>query len=250
VIVNCTSFNDVDGAEDRPLDAFAVNAFAVRNLARAAEDSGARLVHYSTDFVFDGTADAPYTEATMPSPRSTYAASKLIGEWFALDAPGSLVLRVERQFGTDRAWTGRRGSLDAIVSGLEAGRTVRVFSDRVVSPSYTADVAAATRHLIDTAVAPGLYHCVNSGAATWEDVAQETARRLGVTPALEPIRMDQVTLKAARPRYCALANHKLAAAGFVMPPWQDALARWLTARGQSHDSADRPVDAARGKPAR
>src|SRR5688572_26053745 len=91
VIINCAAFNDVDGAETRPADAFAVNAFAVRTLARVAEALRARLVHYSTDFVFDGTATEPYSEAAPPAPRSVYAASKLVGEWFALEAPGALV---------------------------------------------------------------------------------------------------------------------------------------------------------------
>jgi dTDP-4-dehydrorhamnose reductase len=243
VIINCTSFNDVDGSESHPSEAFAVNAFAVRSLARAAEDAGARLVHYSTDFVFDGTASAPYRETDAPSPRSTYAASKLTGEWFALEAPGALVLRVESLFGTGRTWSGRRGTMDALVTGLEDGRSVRVFTDRTVSPSYTADVVAATRHLLDTAAPAGLYHCVNSGHATWEQVARELARQLGVDPRLEPLTMAQVTLRAKRPRYCALANDKLAAAGFLMPPWQDAIARWFTVRGV-------PLDATRDTPAR
>jgi dTDP-4-dehydrorhamnose reductase len=229
-IVNCAAFNDVDGAESRPQDAFAVNAFAVRSLARAAEEIGARLVHYSTDFVFDGTASVPYRETEPPRPRSIYAASKLVGEWFALDAPGSLVLRVESLFGTPRTWQGRRGTFDSIVNGLERGAAVRVFTDRVVSPGYVPDIAAATGHLLDAGAAPGLYHCVNSGSATWEQVARELARMLGIEPILDPITMDQVQMKAARPRFCALATDKMAAAGFPMPSWQDAIARWLSAR--------------------
>ena len=229
-IVNCAAFNDVDGAEARPQDAFAVNAFAVRSLARAAEEAGARLVHYSTDFVFDGSAAVPYTEASPPRPRSVYAASKLVGEWFALDAPAAFVLRVESLFGTPRNWQGRRGTFDAIVSGLERGVAVRVFTDRVVSPGYVPDIAAATRHLLDAGAAPGLYHCVNSGSATWEEVARELARRLGIQPVLDPITMDQVQMKASRPRFCALATDKIAAAGFPMPAWQDAIGRWLASR--------------------
>jgi dTDP-4-dehydrorhamnose reductase len=229
-IVNCAAFNDVDGAESRPQDAFAVNAFAVRSLARAAEEIGARLVHYSTDFVFDGTATEPYTEASAPRPQSVYAASKLVGEWFALDAPSALVLRVESLFGTPRTWQGRRGTFDAIVNGLEQGVAVRVFTDRVVSPGYVADIAAATMHLLDNGSAPGLYHCVNSGSATWEQVARELARALGVQPILDPITMDQVRMKAPRPRFCALATDKIAAAGFPMPAWQDAISRWLASR--------------------
>ena len=230
LIVNCAAFNDVDGAESAPLDALSVNALAVRSLARAAAAVNATLVHFSTDFVFDGTAQEPYDERMPPSPRSTYAASKLLGEWFALDVPRALVLRVESLFGSRREWTGRHGTLDAIVAGLEQGREVRVFTDRVVSPSYTPDVAAATRHLVETGAAPGLYHCVNAGMGTWYEVAAEAARLLGVTPRLVPVTMAQLQMKASRPRFCALSNRKLDATGFRMPTWSDALKRWLDAR--------------------
>lgn len=229
VIVNCASFNDVDGAESQPVEALEVNAFAVRNLARAAADAGATLVHYSTDFVFDGRATEPYTEDVPPAPAGVYAASKLLGEWFALEAPGAFVLRVESLFGSPPGWSGRRGSFDGVVDGLRAGREVKVFTDRVVSPSYMPDIAAATEHLVNAGAAPGIYHCVNTGHATWAAVAAEAARVLGVTPHLVPVTMAGMRLTAARPVYCALANDKLAGAGFPMPSWQDALRRWLAA---------------------
>jgi len=231
LIVNCAAFNDVDAAEDRPVDALAVNAFAVRSLARAAEDSGAVLVHYSTDFVIDRDATQPHAEDVRPSPRSTYAASKLLGEWFALPVPGAFVLRVESLFGSPFGWTGRRGTLDRLIEGIEQGRDVRVFTDRIVSPSYTHDVAAATRYVVTANAEPGLYHCVNDGHATWYDVAREAAAILRVEPRLVPITVDQFPLKAPRPLYCALSPRKLAAAGFPMPTWRDALRRWLTGRG-------------------
>jgi dTDP-4-dehydrorhamnose reductase len=231
LIVNCSAFNDVDGAEDRSREALAVNAFAVRSLARAAAATGAVLVHYSSDFVVDGEASQPYTEDVRPSPRSTYGASKLLGEWFALAAPRAFVLRVESLFGLPAAWSGRRGTLDRIVEGLEAGREVRVFTDRIVSPSYTHDVAAATRHLVTTGAQPGLYHCVNAGHGSWHDVAREAAALLGVEPHLVAITVDQLPMKAPRPRYCALSPAKLLATGFDMPTWRDALQRWLTTRG-------------------
>jgi len=232
VIINCAAFNDVDGAELRPREALAVNTFALRNLARAAETSGARLVHYSTDFVFDGRTDRPYVETDPPAPQSTYAASKLMGEWFALEAPRALVLRVESLFGTGRDWAGRRGTLDAIVDRLEAGQTVKVFTDRVVSPSHIDDIAAATRHLLETEADGGIFHCVNSGQATWAAVAAEAARLLGVAPTLEPITMSQFTTRAMRPKFCAMNPGRLEAAGFPMPSWQEALARWLAVRGR------------------
>jgi dTDP-4-dehydrorhamnose reductase len=233
VIFNCAAFNEVDAAEDRPGEALAVNAFAVRSLARAAEACGAALVHFSTDFVFDGTAAEPYVEEAAPAPRSTYASSKLLGEWFALDAPRAFVLRVESLFGAPAGWSGRRGSFDGIVEGIEQGREVTVFTDRVVSPSYVDDVAGAARHLVDGGAAPGLYHCVNSGSATWYEMAQEAARLLGLTPRLRPVTLQEMQLRAQRPRYCALANAKLAAAGFAMPAWDDALRRWLESRGRA-----------------
>src|SRR5262249_22231298 len=107
VIVNCAAFNLVDDAESRPLEAFSSNAFAVRTLARAAEEHGATLVHYGTDFVFAGLGgpdSEPYDESAAPSPQSVYAASKLVGEWLALEAPRAYVLRVESLFGMPADW--------------------------------------------------------------------------------------------------------------------------------------------------
>jgi len=236
LIINCAAFNRVDEAESHPADAFAVNAFAVRTLVRAAEGRGAALVHYGSDFVFaglDGPDAEPYDESVEPSPRSIYAASTLVGDWLALAYPRAYVLRVESLFGLPAAWNGRRGSLDTIVAGLEAGRDVPVFTDRVVSPSYVVDVAAATRYLIDPHAPAGLYHCVNSGRGTWYQVAGEVARLLGVPARLKPITTAETRFAAARPKFCALSNRKLAAAGFEMPTWQDALQRWLAVRGRS-----------------
>ena len=230
LIVNCAAFNDVDGAEGRAVDALAVNAFAVRGLARAADAAGATLVHYSTDFVLNSDSREPHGEDLRPAPRGVYASSKLLGEWFAQESPRAYVLRVESLFGSPAAWTGRRGTLDHIVDGLQQGREVKVFTDRIVSPSYSKDVAAATRHLVTSGAAHGVYHCVNDGYASWHDVAAEAARILGVSPRLVPITVEQLALRVPRPRYCALSTKKLAAAGFAMPTWQDALRRWLQSR--------------------
>ena len=99
VIVNCAAYNDVDGAEGEPAASLTANAFGVRTLGRAAGEIGASFVHYSTDFVFDGRASRPYSEEDAPNPLGVYASSKLIGEWFALEVPRALVLRVESLFG-------------------------------------------------------------------------------------------------------------------------------------------------------
>src|SRR5262245_42277257 len=230
LMVNCAAFNDVDGAESRAIEALAINALAVRSLARAAEKAGAVLVHYSTDFVLNSDSREPHGEDVRPAPRGVYASSKLLGEWFAVECTRAYVLRVESLFGSPAGWTGRRGTLDHIVDGLQQGREVKVFTDRIVSPSYSKDVAAATKHLVTSGAPSGVYHCVNDGHASWHDVAAEAARILGVPPRLVPITVDQLQLRVPRPIYCALSTKKLAAAGFAMPTWQDGLLRWLQTR--------------------
>jgi dTDP-4-dehydrorhamnose reductase len=229
-IVNCAANNDVDRAEDHPIDALNTNAFAVRAIARAAERQGAALVHYGSDFVFDGKATVPYSEDDRPSPQSVYAASKLLGEWFALDAPRAYVLRVESLFGRATGGGAAKGSVEGILSGLLSGGAPRVFEDRTVSPTFLADAARATRQLLESQATPGVYHCVNSGACTWLEFAIELARQLGVEPTLTPVKMADVPLRARRPQFCALSNDKLRRIGIDMPTWQDALARYVPAR--------------------
>ncbi len=228
-IINCAAYNNVDGAEDHPVDALNLNAFAVRALARAAADCGCALVHYSTDFVFDGKATRPYTETDAPNPRGAYAASKLMGEWFAADAPRAYVLRVESLFGAVRGARPAKGSVASILNAIRSGAESRVFADRTISPTYVFDAAVATRTLLEQSAPSGVYHCVNSGSCTWLDLAREVARQLGVEPKLVPVRMADAKLRAERPMYCVLSNAKLAAIGITMPTWQDAVARYVRA---------------------
>lgn len=228
-IVNCASYNNVDRAEDEQVTALDVNAMVVGTLARAAAEIDAVLMHYSTDFVFAGTSRSPYTEADQPEPRSVYAQSKLIGEWLAADASQHYVLRVESLFGGPH----RRSSVDRIVDAVRAGQPAPVFIDRVVSPSFVADVADASAFMLRSRPAAGLYHCVNSGHATWLAVGQEIVRQLGASDGLlKPVSVNDVTLRAARPQFAALNNDKLAKAGYVMPSWQDAIGRYLSTAPQ------------------
>jgi len=229
VIINSAAYNDVDGAEDHPVDALNVNAFAVRALAGSAVATNAVFVHYSTDFVFDGTASTPYTEEDRPNPRSVYAMSKLLGEWFAVDAPRWYVLRVESLFGHVPGSRPARGTVAGILKKLVAGEETSVFEDRTVSPTYVVDAARATRHLVEHHAPIGLYHCVNAGCCTWLEFGRELARLAGVEPRLVPVRMADVHLRAERPLYCALSNQKLVSTGLTMPGWQDALRRCLAA---------------------
>src|SRR5690606_11931319 len=220
--------NDVDAAQRDPAPALEVNAMALAGLARAAAEADATLVHFSTDFVFDGTASRPYVETDPPRPMSFYGLTKLLGERLAMEAPRHYVLRVESIFGGPTAGTtARDGSLGTIVRRLRAGDEVTVFVDRTVSPSYAPDVAAAVRALVEGAAPAGLYHCVSDGHATWEAVAREAATILGVQAQLEAVKLADVPLAAPRPAYCALDTAKLRSVGVVMRPWQDALRAWL-----------------------
>jgi dTDP-4-dehydrorhamnose reductase len=229
LILNCAAYNDVDGAEDAPSLAFAVNALAVRSLAAVAARLGATLVHYSTDFVFDGAERAtPYTEADAARPQSVYGTSKLVGEWLASTAPRAYVLRVESLFGGVYV----RSSVDKLLAGLERGEPVRVFADRTLTPSYVADVVEATVRLVETEAAPGLYHCVNSGVTDWRELVEALAALTGraASARIEPVAFQSVPMKAKRPQYCALSNAKLRAAGVEMPEWRDALRRFVAAK--------------------
>ena len=227
VIINCAAYNAVDAAEDHPVEALRGNAFAVRSLARAAAAAGAVFIHCSSDFVFDGTGSRPYVESDQPNPRSVYAASKLLGEWFASDAPRGYVLRVESLFGRAPDGPAAKGSAETIIQSIRSGRTARVFQDRTVSPTYVIDAARAMRGLLERGAPFGLYHCVNSGSCTWLAFAAEAARLMRVEPRLEPIKISDVAMRAERPVYCVLSNARLTAAGVVMPDWRDALARYL-----------------------
>jgi dTDP-4-dehydrorhamnose reductase len=227
IVINCAAYNDVDGAEEDAERALAVNAFGVLALSRVARTTGAAFVHYGSDFVFDGRTTRPYTEEDSPNPQAVYAASKLLGDWFALEHPRAYVLRVESLFGEPGTGGGRTGSLGAIVRRIRAGEETPVFVDRTVSPSYTPDVARATRELLARGAPPGLYHCVNSGAATWDEIAREAARLLDRPVSIKPITLEIAALKASRPKYCALSNRKLQDAGVAMPDWRNALARYL-----------------------
>jgi len=227
VIINCAADNRVDLAETAPLPPLAVNAWAVGTLARLAADLGATFVHYSTDFVFDGETSRPYTEDDAPNPRSVYGMTKLLGEMLAADAPRHYVLRVESLFG------GRVGgsSIDRLWALMASGQPAVAFSDRVVSPSAVDDVTVATRALLEQGAPAGLYHCVNTGCATWLEVIDHM-RQLGGFPAelLSARRAADAGLPAPRPLFAALSNTRLRDIGITLPAWQDAVARYVGRR--------------------
>jgi dTDP-4-dehydrorhamnose reductase len=228
VIINCASFNDVDGAERDPEGALRANGLALAVLADAATRARAVLLHYSTDFVFDPAVDpGPLREDAPVSPRSIYAQSKLLGEILAKRAPKHYVLRVASLFGGSRA----KSSLDRLAAAIRRGDTVKAFANRTVTPSYVPDLAAAAAAVLDGDVPYGLYHCVNSDHGTWVDVARAIAVESGIDPdrAVTPVPFDPTAFPARRPTYAALSNAALASHGVTMPTWRDAVARYVRA---------------------
>lgn len=226
VVVNCASFNDVDGAEREAAAVLAVNGLAVGYLADACARTGAVLVHYSTDFVFDPAQDPGLLMEDAPvAPRSLYAQSKLLGEILARRAPRHYIFRVASLFGGARL----KSSVDKLAASLVAGTPVRAFENRTVTPSYVVDIAEALAATLAGTVPFGTYHCVNTGKATWLEVARAMAAALGrdADRLVERSVFDPAAWPARRPTYPALSNAALAAHGVVLPAWQDAIARYV-----------------------
>ena len=233
-VVNCAACTRVDEAEDDAALAFAVNAHAVQAIAQACAAKRARLVHISTDYVFGGDVEwrRPLREDDPAAPVNVYGASKAMGETLAgLQCDDVVILRVASLFGV--AGAGGKGG-NFVETMIRAGRekgALRVVDDQTMSPTATADVARVVVRMLTDGCAPGLYHVVNAGAATWFEFAREIIRRAGVEATVAPCATEEYPVRAMRPRYSVLDNAKASAAFGAMAPWQDALDRYLQAKG-------------------
>ena len=239
-LVNCTGYHRTDEVEDNASLAFTVNAHAVRAMARACAARGARLFHVSTDYVFGGDAarTRPFREDDPTAPVNVYGASKAMGETLArLAREDAVILRVASLFGTAGA-SGKGGNFveTMIRLGREKG-ALRVVDDQTMSPTATADVARVLLRMLAEGCAPGLYHVVNGGSATWFEFAREIVRLAGIEAAVTPCSSEEYPTRAARPRYSVLDNARVEAAFGTMPPWQDALERYLRAKGHRKHGA-------------
>jgi dTDP-4-dehydrorhamnose reductase len=228
VIFNAAAYNKVDAAEAEPERALAVNAVGPSVLARAARDRGVLFVHFSTDYVFDGRATRPYREDDCPRPLGAYGASKLAGEHLVAAAGGaSLILRTSAVFG--RGGNRQKGGsfTERIIAKAQAGERLRVVSDQVFSPTYSADLAAAAIALARSG-GRGLFHVSGGGSCSWHAFAVAALRAVGLDPPVEAIRASDLNLAAGRPAYSVLDNARLAQAGVApLRPWPEALAASL-----------------------
>jgi len=223
VIVNATGYTAVDQAEADRAGAFGVNADAVATLASAAARHGALLVHFSTDYIFDGRSASPYREDAPANPLNVYGQSKLAGEQ-AVQASGTrfLIVRTQWLFGEKgRSFPG------AMLERARQGLPTRVVTDQIGRPSFARDVALATWTLISHG-ATGVIHVANEGTASWFDVAECVFSRRGARELLQPCTTAEYPTPAVRPARAVLDTTAYRrATGEALPRWEDALGRFL-----------------------
>ena len=232
VIINAAAFTAVDLAESRPAAAFAVNSEGPANLALAAKSNGIRLIHVSTDFVFDGNHDRPYSPADTPHPLNVYGHSKLQGELRSMELgpPDTAIVRT--------AWVhsskGKNFVL-TILRLLSEGRELRVVADQVGSPTWAHSLARILWECADRRDVGGVLHWTDRGVATWYDfavAAQEEAAKQGLLKTIkkiEAIRTEDYPTAAARPRYSALdSTATVKALGVTQIDWRESLASMVT----------------------
>jgi dTDP-4-dehydrorhamnose reductase len=220
-------------AENEPLVAYQANALAVRNLAVACRQVDAQLVHYSTDYVFDGSAGRPYTEEDHPHPLGAYAVSKLAGELYAqayLEKP--LIIRTSGVFGPGGLKTARGNFIETMLRQAATGRTIRAVEDHVASPTYAPLLASRTADLLERRQ-QGVFHIGGGVAISWFEYARMIFTLAGVSANLQPADERQYRTAARRPKFSALSNGKMERAGVEpMPPLEEAVRKYLEARAK------------------
>lgn len=220
LVLNAAAYNRVDDAESDAGPAYRANAVGPRNLALAAAEMGAAILHVSTDYVFDGRGARPYHEYDVPAPRSAYGASKLAGEVAVRQAnPRHYIART--------AWVYHEegGNFPLTMLSLHDRDEVRVVHDQVGSPTYAPHLADAITTLIDTE-AFGTYHFAGSGQASWYDLTCALYRRAGVATNVVPVTTDEFPRPAERPKFSALTT--IQEPRIVLPPWEEGLAAFCT----------------------
>ena len=221
-VINATAYTAVDRAETERALAFAVNGDAVAGLVRECESRGAGIVHYGTDYVFDGNGTRPWREDDATAPLNAYGESKLAGERAVLEGRARhLMLRTQWLYGEHGKSFPR-----TMWERATAGQATRVVSDQHGSPTYTVDLARATWALLGSGNT-GLFHATNAGEATWYDVAARVFAAAGRAELLSPCATSDYPTPARRPAYSVLDGARLRAAGVVMRPWTEALDEFL-----------------------
>jgi dTDP-4-dehydrorhamnose reductase len=238
IVINAAAYNQVDIAEREPVAAYMANALAVRNIAMGCRQVDAILVHYSTDYVFDGTKGSPYTEADTPHPVGAYAVSKLAGELYAqayLENP--LILRTSGVFGPGGLFTPRGNFPELMLRLANGANPIRVVEDHIASPTYAPAMASRTADMVEKRLG-GVFHMGGGQPISWYEYARMIFEEAGLNPPLQPTNEREYRTPARRPKYSALDNRKMEAAGIApMPPLRQAVRDYLQAR--QHATAHR-----------
>jgi dTDP-4-dehydrorhamnose reductase len=231
VVFNCAAYNQVDVAEKEPQAALAVNGLAVRNLALACRQMDARLVHFSTDYVFDGFAHHPYAEDDPPHPLSAYAVSKLAGELYAQAyLERVLVVRTSGVYGLSALATPRGNFVELMLRLAAGGHPIRVVEDHVASPTFAPLLAARTVDLVDRGL-NGIFHIGGGAPISWFHFARTIFEVARIQPLLLATSEREFRTPARRPRYSALSNGKMERIGLTpMPPLRQALETYFAER--------------------
>ena len=231
LILNCAAFHRVDDCEEFAERAFEVNVFGVRNLAVAAARADATLVHFSTDYVFDGPRRTPYTETDLPCPKCLYGVSKLAGEFLLQSMwPKHFLFRVSGLYGYAGSREKGTNFVEMMIGLARQGKPIRVVDDQVLTPTSTMDVAR-TVHFLAGTDCYGLYHLTNAGECSWYEFAKAIFEYAGLRPDLTPVTSDAFPTRARRPNYSVLDNQHLRNAGFSdVPHWREALQRYIAGR--------------------
>lgn len=228
-VVNTAAYHRTDECEDHPEEAFAVNATAVGRLATESSAVGARFVHFSTDYVFDGLKHSPYLETDPPNPLNIYGASKLAGEYLArIAAPDCLIVRTSGMFGVTGSKAKGGNFIDRIARQARNGNTLRIVADVRFSPTYAVDLALSVARLMEQG-ASGLFHIANQGETTWAAFARAALDALGIPARIDEVSLSDISAKAKRPAYSVLGMERLRAMNLPLPrPWEDALCEFAT----------------------
>jgi dTDP-4-dehydrorhamnose reductase len=232
LVFNCAAYNAVDRAESEPEFAWRVNGEAPGLLAAACRDAGARLVHFSTNFVFDGSGERPWLESDEPRPLGAYARSKREGEVRVLDElPSALVIRTAGVFGRSGQGSASKGGsfVDRILQRAVAGDPLRVVDDQRLNPTYAAHLAAAAQAAA-AAGRTGLLHLVAEGCCSWWELAVAALEAAGqAARAVERLSSEALTMAAPRPRNGCLASESWP----PLPSWRQGVAEWAASRSRS-----------------
>lgn len=247
VVINCAAFHNVPVCEEQPGKAFYINCFAVGKLAGFCRRRGARLITFSTDYVFGGEKNTPYLESDPPCPLQTYGITRAAGEYAAIAAAPehAFVIRTCGLYGRSGAASKGGNFVDKRIADAKVAKSLEMGMDQIVCPTSTEDLSRAVLALIEhNESTPGIYHLVNAGQCTWFEFTEAIYEILAIDVDLRPIDRKGLSGSMRRPTYSVLANTRGQRLGISLGPWKNALTKYLEefySVGSINNSSRRPA---------